>query len=57
MVEKKFQKQKLNKEDHKKVDDTARNVRYGLEIGGTLLIVGVAAKNFVPKVIKTITKA
>ena len=57
MVEKKFQKQKLNKEDHKKADDTARNVRYGLGIGGTLLIVGVTAINFVPKVIKTITKA
>lgn len=57
MAEKKFQKQKLNKEDHKKVDDTAKNVRNGIGIGGTVLAVGVAAINIVPKVIKTITKA
>ena len=57
MSEKKFQKQKLNKEDHKKVDDTAKNVRNGIGIGGTLLAVGVVAIKFVPKVIKTIRKA
>ena len=57
MSEKKFQKQKLNKEDHKKVDDTAKNVRNGIEIGSILLAIGVAAIKFVPKVIKTIRKA
>ena len=57
MAEKKFQKQKLNKDDHKKVDDTVKNVRNGIGIGGTLLVVGIAAAKFVPKVIKTITKA
>lgn len=57
MAEKKFQKQRLNTDDHKKVDDTAKNVRNGIGIGGTLLAVGIAAVKFVPKVIKTITKA
>ena len=57
MAEKKFQKQKLNKDDHKKVDDTVKNVRNGIGIGGTLLAVGIAAAKFMPKVIKTITKA
>ena len=57
MAEKKFQKKRLNKDDHKTVDDTAKNVRNGIGIGGTLLEVGIAAVKFVQKVIKTITKA
>lgn len=57
MAEKKFQKQKLNKEDHKKVDDTAKKVRNGLGIGGALLAMVVGAVKFIPKAIKTIIKA
>ena len=53
MAEKRFQKQKLNKEDHKKVDDMAKNVRSGIGI----FAIAVTAVKFIPKVIKTITKA
>lgn len=55
MVEKKFQK-KLNKEDHKKVDDRAKNVRIISKTGGPLFVIGVAAIKLIPKVIKTLTK-
>lgn len=57
MAEKKFQKQKLNKEDHKKVDDVAKATRNGLGIGGTALAAVLVVVKFAPKVIKTITKA
>ena len=53
MAEKKFEKKKLNRDDHKKMDDVANGVKKG---GGALLILGTIAvgiKTYGPKVAKT----
>lgn len=57
MADQKFQKQKLNREDHSKVDKAAKNVRKGGAVLSVLAVVGTAAVKFGPKVIKTIAKA
>lgn len=60
MANKKFEKQKLNKADHKKADDTAKNVRNSVGALAVFAYVGVVAKKYGPKilegVVKTITK-
>ena len=51
-----FQKQKLNREDHKKIDNAAKNVRNGVGVLGVLAIVGTAAVKYGPKFIKSAIK-
>lgn len=52
MEEKKFQKQKLNRDDHKKVDNAAKGVRTGAGVFGALAVIGAV----VYKVIKGFVK-
>ena len=56
MEEKKFQKQKLNRDDHKKVDNAAKVVRAGFGVLGVLTFVGTVAYKVVKAVGKTATK-
>lgn len=57
MMEKKgFQKQNLNREDHVKVDNAAKNARKGIGALAVLAAVGTAAVKYGPKVVKAIAK-
>lgn len=56
MESKTFKKQKLNKKDHKKVDDVAKNVRNGIGAVGTLVMVVPLVVKAVPKVMKNLAK-
>ncbi len=56
MEKKGFQKQNLNREDHKKVDKAAKNARNGIGILGALAVVGTVAAKYGPKVVKAIAK-
>ncbi len=56
MEEKRFQTQKLNKKDHKKIDDAVKNAKIGIGAGGVLLVAVEAVTKLGPKVIKKIIK-
>lgn len=56
MMSEKFQKQKLNREDHKKVDKAAKGVRKGVGVLGVLAVVGTAAVKYGPKILKAVAK-
>ena len=56
MEEKKFQKQKLNRDDHKKVDKAAKGVRAAVGVGSALAVVGAVAFKVIKAVGKTVTK-
>lgn len=57
----KFQKKKLNRDDHKKMDNTAKNVKRGGVTLGILVTIGIVVKKNGPKLISAakniITKA
>ncbi|MBR4569336.1 MAG: 50S ribosomal protein L17 [Candidatus Riflebacteria bacterium] len=54
MEEKRFQKQKLNRDDHKKVDKGAKGVRAGIGIASALAVVATAAVKYGPAIVKKI---
>lgn len=49
----KFQKKKLNRDDHKKMDNAAKHVRKGGVILGVLTTCVIVAKKNGPKIIST----
>lgn len=57
----KYQKKKLNREDHKEMDDAAKNVKRGASLLMLVATIGVGVKKNGPKIISVakniITKA
>lgn len=61
----KFQNKRLNKEDHKKIDTAAKNLRTGAAVAGFAATLGIAIKKFGPEkvlglaksVVKTVVKS
>lgn len=60
-TQKKFQNKRLNKEDHKKTEDTAKGVKTGAVVVGVVAAAGVGIKKYGLKGLKdlavTATKA
>lgn len=56
MKETKFQRKKLNRKDHEKVDNAAKGVRNGIGIGTLVFVTGAVVFKVIKTVGKTITK-
>jgi len=56
-MQKKFQNKRLNKEDHKKTEDTAKGVKTGAVVVGAAAVVGVGIKKFGLKGLKDLAVA
>ncbi len=56
-MQKKFQNRRLNKDDHKKTEDTAKGVKAGAALVGVAAVVGVGIKKYGLKGLKDLAVA